>query len=199
MGVRGHTKAYTGYAGYGPPLSFSKGWNGYACRWRGGPRLLRRPSEAGRGYLRDRPGRAHAGFRSGIGRRGPTDGRPRLPGGTAPRALHSDTRRGRAIQGGNPAVPTGSTPPIHALRRGNLVDRVELSGGDRRGRNGGRGDQRTSRPPADRDEPNPGRRVPRHRGRHVSKGAEDPEAREEAPDRRLGIHRRIPRPQGIAA
>src|SRR5207244_2209959 len=86
-----------------------------------------------------------------------------------------------------------------AGRRGDLAHRLQLSRRDRRRRHRGRGDQRASRPPADRDEPHPRRRVPRHRGRDVPEGAEDPEAREETPDRRMGVHRRIPRAEGVAA
>src|SRR5881396_2207295 len=90
--------------------------------------VLRRSDPLGR---RDRTGpeRPHRGHRAARAR---------------PRTVHSHTGRGRAIQGGDPVVPPGPTSPVHAVRRGNLVDRVELSRGDRRRRNGGRGDQRAS-------------------------------------------------------
>src|SRR5207245_3440488 len=99
------TKTSTRSAGYDPPLALSKGWNGYTDCFRGGPRLLRGPAEAGRGDVRGRPGRADARLRSGAGRGDPADGRPRLPRRTPPRAL-----RGRGRRASDPGAGEDSRP-----------------------------------------------------------------------------------------
>src|SRR2546425_4078334 len=279
-----------------PLFRSSKGWNGFACRFRGGPLLFPGTRVAGRSDVRGGPCRAGPRIRSGAGRGDPSHGRPGIPGGAtagrlrgrrcrptdpragegsrsggtrdprgerdgraarreqgegrrtggpwrprdldgrnprrAPRrARHAEdqtepgrhiVRRlvvcrtdsfgggnrpspqrphrgrrsartryrpiptrpggGRALQRGNPPLQAGPTPPVQTNRGGDLAHRLELPRGDQRRRDGGRGDQRLPRPPPNRDESDSRRRVPRHRGRNVPQGTQDPETRAKVAD-----------------
>src|SRR5438093_4270191 len=265
--MRADAKTYTRSSGYAALFRSSKGWNGFARRFRGGPLLLSKPRVAGRRDVRGRSCRAGSRVRSRAGCGDPRHGRPRIPSGTAPgtlrgrgcrptdpgtgegprprgtchprgerdgraargeqgegrgtggpsgprdldgrssrrppgrprhgedqteparqlvrglvlrrtdsfrrrdrpsperphrgrrpagtrhRPLPTGAGRGRALQGGNPPVQAGPTPPIHPLRRGDLAHRLELPRSDQRRRDGGRGDQRLPRPAPNRDEP----------------------------------------------
>src|SRR5213592_4468950 len=97
--MRADAKTYTRSSGYAALFRSSKGWNGFARRFRGGPLLLSKPRVAGRRDVRGRSCRAGSRVRSRAGCGDPRHGRPRIPSGTAPGTL-----RGRGCRPTDPEL-----------------------------------------------------------------------------------------------